>query len=231
MPRGAHAGPRWGWGRRVADRRAVAALEFGLLAPVLIVIVMGVYDVTNGIVAWWQLSAAAAATARIATTYAATPNNTNVLSTTQAATASTAVFAVLPALAKGPASQYGVTISSVVMAPSVPGCTSACTYVANTAWSLALQGVSPKRPCGKLAGVPDGTPSSIGTLPLDAFTSSPLIVVDVTYDFTPMFTQLFGAGAVFMETAYLATRTGTDAAWVTLTGPQAAQAQCPGYAG
>ncbi len=217
--------------RGVADRSGVAALEFGLLAPVLIVLVMGLYDTTNAVIAWWQLSAAAAATARIATTYAATPNNTNVLSTDQASTASTAVFAVIPALAHGPASAFGVTISSVVMAPTVPGCTAGCTYVANTAWSLALQGIAVKRPCGQLAEVPDGTPSSVGTLPLDAFTASPLLVVDVTYDFTPMFTQVFGAGLVFMETAYLAMRTGSDAQWVRLTGPQAAQAQCPGYTG
>ncbi len=214
-----------------ADRRGVAALEFALLAPALVVIVLGLYDISKAVIVWWQLSAAAGAIARIGTTYAATPDNTNVLSTTQAASASTAIFAVIPALAQGPSSRYGVTMTSVVMTPTVPGCSSNCTYLSNTAWSLALQGAAPLRPCGSPGQVADGTPSSSLTLPLDAFTRAPLLVVDVTYDFIPLFNTFFGHALTFMETAYLATRTGNDAAWIRLTGPQAAQAQCPGYTG
>ena len=211
------------------DRRGVAALEFALLAPVLIVIAMSLTDVTNAVIAWWQLSSAADAIARIATTYAATNNNSNSITTTQAATASTAVFAVVPGLSSAPLSRYGVTISSIVMTATPSNCTSGCTYVANTAWSVALQGSGAKRPCGVLGGVADGQPSSISTLPADTFTAAPVLVVDVTYDFTPLFTNLFGAGLRFMETAYMAARTGEDTDWIRLTGPNAAQAQCPGY--
>lgn len=220
--------------RRIAcaatDRRGTSGLEFALLAPALIVVMLSLYDVTNAVIAWWQISSAAGAIARIATTYAATTTNTNSLSTTQAATASTALFGVMPALATAPASRYGVAISSVVMTPTVAGCASNCTYIANTAWSLALQGSAARRPCGTLGAVPDGTRASSTTLPLDTFTSAPVMVVDVTYDVAPLF-NLFGAGLRLMESAYMATRTGSDAAWTRLTGPQAAQAQCPGYTG
>ncbi len=220
-----------GIARAAADRRGVAGLEFALLAPALIVVMLSLYDVTNAVIAWWQISVAAGTIARIATNFAATTTNTNVLATTQATTASTAVFGVMPALALVPASRYGVAISSVVMTPTVPGCTSNCTYVANTAWSMALQGSAPTRPCGELGAVADGLPSSSTTLPLGAFTSAPLIVVDVTYNFAPIFANLPWVNLRFMETAYLATRTGSDAEWVRLTGPQAALAQCPGYTG
>lgn len=213
------------------DRRGVAALEFALLAPVLIVIAVSLTDVTNAVITWWQLSSAAGAIARIATTYAATLNNTNILSTTQATTASTALFGVIPRLISAPATQYGVTLSSIVMTPTVPSCTSHCTYVANVAWTAVLQGSSSKRPCGTLASVPDGTPSDKRTLAADAFSAAPVLVVDVTYDFTPIFTNLFGAGASFMETAYMAARAGKDADWTRITGPNFAQAQCPGYTG
>lgn len=215
--------------RGKGDRRGVAALELALVAPALVVILLGLYDTTNAVIVWWQLSAASAATARIATTFAATPENTNVLSTTQAATASTAIYGVIPALASAPASRFGVTISSVVMAPTVAGCTSDCTYVANVAWSLALQGGAAPRPCGQLSAVADTAPASLTALPIDAFTASPVLVVDVTYDFVPLFTRFFPHALSFMSTAYLATRTGDDSAWVQLTGPNAAQAQCPGY--
>lgn len=221
--------------RRIArvalDRRGVAALEFALLAPALIVIMLSLYDVTSAVISWWQMSAAAGAIARITTNFAATTTNTNSVTIAQATTASTAVFALMPALATTPASRYGVAISSVVMTPTIPGCTRGCTYVANTAWSVGLQGSASKRPCGTLSLVPDGQPASSTTLPADAFTSAPLVVVDITYDFAPLFTNLFGAGLRFMESAYMATRTGIDAAWARLTGPQAAQARCPGYTG
>lgn len=213
------------------DRRAVAALEFALLAPVLIVVALSLLDITNAITSWWQLAAAADAIGRIATTYAATENNSNSLSTTQAVTASTAVFAVVPALASAPLSRYGVTLSSIVMAPTSSSCSGDCTYVANTAWSLVLQGTGAARPCGTLAVVPDGQPSSPSTLAADAYTASPVLVVDVSYEFAPLFTTIFGTGLRFTETAYMPARTGGNADWVHLTGPNAAHAQCPGYTG
>ncbi|MEO8715985.1 MAG: TadE/TadG family type IV pilus assembly protein [Acetobacteraceae bacterium] len=218
--------------RRIgADRRGIAALEFALLAPILIVIAMSLTDVTNAVIAWWQLSSAADAIARIATTYAATNNNSNSITTAQAATAGTAVFAVMPALASAPTSRYGVTLSSVVMTATTNNCTSNCAYVANTAWSATLQGAAPTRPCGNLSSVPDGHAASSGTLPADTFTAAPMLVVDVTYDFTPLFTNLFGSGLRFMESAYMAARTGGDADWVRLTGPNSTSAKCPGYPG
>ncbi len=213
------------------DRRGIAALEFALLAPVLIVVAVSLTDVTNIVIVWWQISSAAGAIARIATTYAATNNNTNSLTTTQATTASTAVFGVVPALITAPVSRYGVTLSSVVMTLAVNGCTSNCAYVANTAWSTTLQGSAPARPCGQLGSVADTAPAASATLPLDAFTSAPLLVVDVRYNFTPTFTKLFGAGLRFMETAYMSARTGSDANWIRITGPNFAQTQCPGYTG
>ncbi len=218
-------------GRIATNRRGTAALEFALLAPTLIVIAISLTDVTNAMITWWQLSSAAGAIARIATTYAATNNNTNSLSQTQATAASTALFGVIPALLSMPASRYSVLLSSVVMTPTVSGCTSGCSYVANIAWSATLQGSSPARPCGVLGSVPDGQYSSPTTLPADAFTAAPVFVVDVIYDFTPLFTNLFGAGLQFMETAYSGTRTGGYSDWIRLTGATSASAQCPGYKG
>ncbi|MBV8457583.1 MAG: pilus assembly protein [Acetobacteraceae bacterium] len=209
-------------------------MEFALLLPVLVVITLSLTDVTNAVITWWRLSAAANAIARIGTSYAATESNTNSLSTSQATTASTAIFAVIPGLTTAPLSQYGVTLSSVVMTPTVAGCTSNCTYTANTAWSVVVQGTAgAARPCGPppLGVAANDASASINTLPPDAFSSSPLLVVDVTYEFIPLFTNLFGVKVQWMETAYMAPRTGTDADWIQLTGAQAAQAQCPGYTG
>lgn len=219
-------------GRLIADRHGVAALEFALLLPVLIVITLSLTDVTNAVITWWRLSIAANAIARIATNYAATESNTNSLSIDQATTASTAIIAVIPALTTASLSQYGVRLSSVVMTPTVAGCTSNCTYNANTAWRILLQGTAgTARPCGTLGAAANDASASVNTLPPNAFSSSPLLVVDVTYNFIPLFTNLFGVQVKWTETAYMAPRTGTDADWIQLIGAQAAQAQCPGYTG
>lgn len=239
--------------KTAANRRAAVWLEFALIAPVIIAITFSLYDITNVVIAWWQLSSAADAIARIATNFAAQPDNTNCISITSASTtntnpspacaavdinanadattASTAIFGVLPALTTAPASSYSVSISSVVMTPTIPGCTSNCTYLAKTAWSATFQGVAAHRPCGLLASVPDGQPASITTLPKDAFSPAPLLVVDVTYNLAPFLTNLFGTSLRLMETAYMAPRTGPDSAWVRLTGQNYATAQCPGFTG
>jgi Flp pilus assembly protein TadG len=220
------------WRQRIReDRRGVAALEFALLLPALVTIMLSVYDITNAVMVWWQLSAASAAIARIATTFAAQTTGTNSLTTAQATTAATAIFAVMPNLSAGPPSVYGVTITSVVMTPTVPGCTANCSYIAHVAWSLVAEASGTRRACGTLTAVPDGSPYTSSTLRASAFSSSPLLVVDVSYAFTPLFNTLFGTGMHLMESAYMATRTGGDADWTQLTGAQAAQAQCPGYTG
>ena len=217
--------------RQYFDRRATAGIEFALVLPVAVIILLAFYDLTLVIISKWQVITAADAIARIATTMAATSSGTNTLSDTQVQKASTAIFGAMPFLAKLPPSRYGVAISSVVMSPTQPGCTSNCTYSANVAWSMAPQGTASKRPCGTLNNMPDGqSPSSIA-LPIDAFTSAPVLVVDVSYSYVPLITTLLGAGLRLSEAVYIGTRTGNDSAWIHLTGTGAAAAQCPGYTG
>ena len=45
------------------DCRGVAALEFALVMPVLVILVLSLYDVSNAVITWWRLSTAAAAIA------------------------------------------------------------------------------------------------------------------------------------------------------------------------
>jgi Flp pilus assembly protein TadG len=217
------------WLRRTGDHRALAALEFALVAPFLVTLVLSVYDVSNAAIAWIQLCGAARAIALIATASAATPSSTNVLSSTAAYTASTAIYALLPDLTTAATSQFGVTLSSIAFTPTVATCTSGCTYVGNVAWSVALQGSAATRPCGHPAAVADSAAPSLTTLPTDAFSAAPLLVVDITYNFTPVFNVLFGSGLVLRQSAYMGTRVGTNANWVQYTGPNQAKVQCPGY--
>ncbi len=223
----ARAGRRW-W----RSRRGVAALEMALLAPALVTVALTLYDVCEAVAAWWQMASAAHAIGLIATNLAATPALTNVLSATDAATASTAVYAVRPSLASAPPGQFGVTLSSVVFTASPTGCGGAgCTYAAHVAWSVTLQGNAPARPCGTLAVAADTARPSPMTLPTSAFSASPILLVDVFLQYQPLLTTPFAARFPLRESAYFAPRTGADSAWVRYTGANAAQVQCPGYTG
>ncbi|HYZ23252.1 MAG TPA: hypothetical protein VE690_13955, partial [Rhodopila sp.] len=113
-----------------------------------------------------------------------------------------------------------------------------CTYTGNVAWSLVLQGTAVnKRLCGTQGRIADGQAPTSTALPADAFTSAPVLVVDVVYNYVPLVTTLFGPGTAtglrLAESVYVGTRTGNDAAWVRLTGTSAAAvaAHCPGYTG
>lgn len=214
------------------DRVGTSALEFALLAPALVAIALSLYDVTNAAITWWQLASAAQAIDLIATSLAATPTLTNVLTASDAVTASTAIYAVRPSLIPATATQqFGVTLTSVVLVPTPSGCTSGCSYRADVAWSASLQGNAPARPCGTLAAAPDGAPASPTTLPVDAFSPSPILIADVMYQFTPLLTTPFGGTFTMREAAYLAPRTGANAAWVRYSGANWAHVQCPGYTG
>lgn len=222
--------------RHWSDRRATAGLEFALIAPVAIVVLLMFYDVTTIVIRRWQVTTAADAIARIATTMAATPSGTNTLVDTQAGTASTAIFGAMPFMLKQPATNYGVAMTSIVMTPTQAGCTSNCAYVANVAWSRVFQGTGTavvRRPCGTQAKMADGQPPSATALPADAFTASPILVVDVAYNYVPLITSLFGSSVRLSEAVYVGTRTGSDSAWVHLTETQTgiATAKCPGYTG
>ncbi|MBE7159080.1 MAG: pilus assembly protein, partial [Rhodospirillales bacterium] len=172
----------------------LAAVEFGLILPVMVTMLAGLYDTSYAFIAWQRVNLAANAIDQIATTAAANAIATNTLTQAQAIAASTAAHAYLPGILTGAVSDFGVTISSVAMTPTVSGCTSNCTYTAHVAWSGTYAGTAgQQRSCDAQAGqsaltrVPDSSPASATTLPADVYSAAPLLVVDVKYTYRPVF--------------------------------------------
>ncbi len=215
-------------GCRHIGHRGVAAVEFALVAPLMFMLAFGVYDLVAGTTTWWHLTQAAQAVGQIATSTAAQPNNTNSLTVAQAYTASTAAYPLLPQLASTSAHNFGVVMTSVIFTACTSGCTTP--YTAAVAWSKATIGTGGTiRPCGPLVATgTDASVQSFGTLPPDAFTSSPLLVVDVTYRFVPIFTQFITGPILMTRSAYMPLRTGADAQWVSYVDPTTSQPMCPG---
>ena len=203
------------------SRRGVVALEFAMMAPLLMVPLMFMYDAANGWMVWHRLTLAARSIAQISTLLAVNADGTNTLSHDQAWRASTAVYAAMPeTLAAG--ATFGVVMSEVLFT-SPDSCNGeAC--VANVGWSTTLLGSAPRRACGTLSVVPDSFPPSPAVLPQSVFQPAPILVVDVTYSFKPTLLGSLIGGIPMAWSAYLPVRSGTSDQTISYDDPKA---QCP----
>jgi hypothetical protein len=99
-------------------------------------------------------------------------------------------------------------MAGVLFTPNPATCTSNCSYIANVVWNSGPN----KRTCGvALTAVPDTSVPSKTTLPTDVFpTGAPpggsIIVVDILYNYTPIFGLGFFGTIPIARSAYLAPR-------------------------
>jgi Flp pilus assembly protein TadG len=168
--------------------RAVAAMEFGMLAPIMALMVIGVFDLSKAGILWEQTWNASRSIADSASTLAIQTDGSTSLTQVQAQQALSSVFAEMPWLRAGIATGNGTagqipanTISAVLTsvsfaptnAPCGPGTTpfTPCTYAAVVKWSKAysgnnfITGSSVLRPCVTLTQVAPGSPASLTTVP------------------------------------------------------------------
>jgi Flp pilus assembly protein TadG len=209
FPVGRHrAGP-------LGSRSGVAALEFALILPVLVSMIAGLFDLTTGYIASLRVNYCAQAIDQIATAEAAGSTTTNTLNLSQVSAAASAAYAYLPNLLSASPPTFGIVVTSIVMTPTVVGCTTGCTYTPHVAWSGTFKGTSgTKRPCDTVQGTSvitqttDSSTPSPTTLPSDVYSAASLLVVDVTYTFTPTFSNFITSSFTMRQSAYFAPRTG-----------------------
>jgi Flp pilus assembly protein TadG len=211
----------------------VVALEFALLAPVVLIMLIGSFDVTRGLIAANRLSNAAQQVVEIATatagqaSYAASgtiPAHTmNVLTDSDVYNATTAPFAVLPDLASrvpvgnvasppmNISTSFSITLSGVTFSGTPAGCTTNCTAytTATVAWSVANSLGSPiKRMCGSIGQSQDTDPPALNTMPKGTYGPVTVLVADLSYTYTPLFSGYVIGPITLNRTAYLSARTG-----------------------
>jgi hypothetical protein len=163
----------------IGARDAVAALEFALVAPVLAIMLLGVFDGARALVAWQQTENAAQAVAQAAEKLSVTPGvTTTALTYQQMQNAMTTIFAEMPGLSMGNTKGvfpglFTVTLSEIVYYPQCrysvfggnpnakppTGCGFSATnpQIPYTYWSTSLQPAyggqqtgNVLRACGKL---------------------------------------------------------------------------------
>ena len=116
------------------DHRGVAAMEFAIIAPIMFLLIWGVWDVTRALLAWEETYHAAEAIAQAAEklsystrTYDGTNNPVTALSAQQMQDAMSSIYAEMPWLHLGDGGglfqgKYQVTLSGISFNPlCVPG--------------------------------------------------------------------------------------------------------------
>ena len=209
-------------GGRASGRRGTAALEFGLIAPVMISMFIGVFDITRGMIVQQQVYNAAHMIPVSASTLAVQPDSTTSLTVSQVQQSLSAVFAAIPGRRSGSLpGQASATMTSVTFVQVDASCTSACAVAPHVAWSVAyadppgriagnansFQTVT--RPCMQLnqTGPAADAPGDLTSLPTANVASpDPLLVVDVHYRFTPLFLNFVTGPIDFWASGYWAVR-------------------------
>jgi Flp pilus assembly protein TadG len=221
-----------------SDRRATAATEFAMVAPLLIALTAGGFEMSRAVSSSRQLTTLTESIATMLTT-----NTSGLVTYLSLHYAFDSAMIIFPAVlsdsySRGLAWNNDISISmaGVSFTPTVTGCTSSCTYKANIVWT----GGSAARACGtNPTSVADSATSSPATLPLDLFntvttpsgSSAPafVVVVDVSYTWTPIaFPKLFGS-ITLKRSAYLSPRYVSQIKYSVVTGDDGFGKECPGF--
>jgi len=213
---------------------AVAALEFAILAPVMALLLLGVYNLARLAIIWEQVWSASRSIAESATTLALQTDGSSVLNMQEVNLSLSEVFAQIPwvaaGIANGPYRGTGqntpntitAVLSSVNYLPE-PGCkASGCPYQQTVEWSMSYvpKGFSgfvgsAFRPCiQSAAGTP--IPSTIvnsATYSGDPiYVSDPFVIADVSVVVTPYFFNFIVGNVTLSATSYLPVRSNAATA-------------------
>ncbi len=213
-------------------RKAVVALEFGIIAPVMMLLVIGVFDISKAAILWEQVWAASRSISESAATLAIQTNGSAQLTDAQATQALSLILADVPWLREGIATigetptNAGNAVSAVLTSVDyeiAAGCTSKCDYQATVKWSKAygfpgfVTGNTVLRPCGSANGGPflnqndPGSPKNLGTIPTSNVETLPqsgisvpdaFLMADVKLTYTPYFFNFVTGPVTFWATSY-----------------------------
>jgi Flp pilus assembly protein TadG len=211
-------------GTFIKSGRAVAAIEFAFMMPVLILFMLAGVETVRYVNTSRQLTEFVYSAASLIA------ERTSNITLNDIIFGKTSVVVTFPGILSDAARKNTVwstdmqyTASSIVFTPTINGCTSNCTYNAKVAWTF---GANP-RPCNvSLTSVSDSASPSPSSLPADVFTSGSIIVVDLIYTYTPIFGAQFVPIIQMKRSAYLQPRYLTSISYTNSTGNPAFDSPC-----
>ena len=181
------------------DRRGIAALEFAIGAPMMIVLLLAGVDTGRYVVATKRLDSVAATIGQmISVSQSGSVSNTDLQFFHDSA------MVIFPQVLSDSHAQniawgndIGITMTSVTFSKS------GSTWVPAVLWT---GGTNPRSCTTTLLSAPDTAAPSRLTLPTDVFGPTSLIVVDVTYSFRPTIAPAFLKTIPIARSYYLAPR-------------------------
>ncbi len=213
---------------RGRSRSGIASIEFALVAPVLFLMVSGMFDTAKALILEAQVDDCARFIAISATTASVNTDKTTSLSAASAQQAMSLIYAFMPWVRSGlEHGQRSVTLTSVAFVPITSGCTVTTAnncYKADVAFSVSYGGggqtsVTPftviTRSCGTLtqitptAQIPNGQTQL--TILRTAGVAKPdaLMIADVHYRYTPFFLKFLTGPIDFWATSMWSARSGS----------------------
>ena len=227
-------------------RQAIAATEFALVLPLLVILMLGSVETARAIISARSVTLVATTAVEMLS-----ENGTGKVNYVDLHFATDSTMVIFPQMLQDAArkgiswkNDISVSIAGVLFSGLPANCTTSCTsYIANVVWNSGPN----KRTCGvALTSAPDTAAPSKTTLPADVFPVAPsqgalLIVVDIVYNYTPIFgstfTALFGSplfGTIpIARSAYLAPRyvqyPPNNMKYKAVSGDDGIGAECPNY--
>ena len=191
---------------------AVSAVEFSMISPVLLLMLLGGGDLGRYIIATQRVEVVASSIAQMlaetpASNSATDPGDGVVTANDLLFYYNSAMFTFPEALSAANAqganwwSLLSVQMSSVEFAPTPATCTSNCSYTAKVVWTEG------SRACGStITSVGDTSAYSPTTLPSDIFAAGSKIVVDVSYAWKPTIGAAYLPSITIQRSVYLSPR-------------------------
>lgn len=162
--------------RLCGDKRGIAAVEFALILPFMLLLYLGTAELTQGIMASRKATLVARALSDLVAQLAAGSNMTNT-EATNVFNAATAIMSPFPT------SALKMTVTSVEF---VTNASATNGFDAKPRWTLVSNGGTP-RVCAKLTAVANTNKPTSDTMPNGMYGSGSIIVADVAYVYDPPF--------------------------------------------
>jgi Flp pilus assembly protein TadG len=230
--------------RFAAAEDAMAAIEFALILPILVVILLAGSQVVLYVNASRKVGQVARSISQMIS-QATPPSNssTATVNATDLHFSYDATLVIFPYLMTDAKRQniawytdISINFASIAFTPTTGTCNdpsdqSAC-YIANVVWTstgTAQPGGTNYRPC-VTPQLPASNTAAPGrtTLPRSVFGPASLIVIDVVFTFTPTFASAFLPPLRIARTAYVQPRYASLISYDT-TGNDGIASKCPGY--